>query len=36
MGLTFTKHFINMLGGNIIIESEVNKGSEISFEIPKK
>ena len=34
LGLSISKAFVNMLGGRIWVESELNKGSVFSFEIP--
>lgn len=34
LGLTISKAYIELLGGNIQLESELNKGTTIRFEIP--
>ncbi len=36
LGLYLTKKLIELLGGNITVESEIGKGSEFSFKIPIK
>ena len=33
LGLTISRHIVNLFGGNIEVQSEVGKGSEFSFEI---
>ncbi|MCP4137725.1 MAG: SpoIIE family protein phosphatase [bacterium] len=34
IGLTITKYLVNLHGGDIIVDSEVNKGSTFTFSIP--
>lgn len=34
LGLSLTKELINLLKGNILIQSELNKGTEVNFSIP--
>ncbi|WP_299255585.1 hybrid sensor histidine kinase/response regulator [uncultured Aquimarina sp.] len=36
LGLTIAKHLINLFGGNIKIESKLNKGTDVFIEIPLK
>jgi signal transduction histidine kinase len=35
-GLLLTRNFIKRLGGNLIIRSQQNKGTEVEFSIPRK
>jgi signal transduction histidine kinase len=35
LGLLLTKEFIEINGGNLYVESELNKGTTMSFTIPK-
>lgn len=36
IGLTITKRFVEMLGGNIVIESEIGKGTIVTLSFPLK
>ena len=36
IGLSLVQEFVNLLKGNISVESEINKGTTISFSIPNK
>jgi two-component system cell cycle sensor histidine kinase PleC len=36
LGLPLTKKFVELMGGKFMIESQVNKGTKITFTLPRE